>query len=135
MLFEIVMKLSLAELWRPAGFLQTIFLSFLHTGITGKISRFLKDRSEIFVCLIQCPGQTMTDRTCLTGKSTAADIYLYIIFIRCICRLQRLTNDDLKGLKTKVIVHIFFIDRDFTSAWCNVYAGNAGFSSSCSIKC
>lgn len=117
--------LSLGELWCTTCLLQTIFLSFLHAGIAGKESCALEDRSEISVCLIQCAGNPMTDRTRLTSKSTTADCHLHIIFICCIRCLQWLTDDDLQRLKTKVFVHIFFIDRYFTGARCKIYTGNA----------
>ena len=58
----------------------------------------------------------MTDSTGLTGNAaagyTANDIELFGGFGKC----ERLTNDELEGFKTEIIVNVSAVDRDFAGA-------------------
>ena len=71
----------------------------------------------------------MTDSARLTGNAAAVNAAYYVKLLVCLCKRKRLTNDELECFKTEIIVDIAVVDRDFTCALVQSYAGNRAFSS------
>ena len=62
--------LTFGELWTTTCFTQTHFLTFNLTRVTSNEASFTQFRTQGFVVLHQSAGDTVTDRTCLTGDTT-----------------------------------------------------------------
>ena len=58
----------------------------------------------------------MTDRARLTGNAAAANAANYVELLAGLGELEGLTNDQLEGFKTEVIVDISVVDGDLTGA-------------------
>ena len=56
----------------------------------------------------------MTNRSGLTGETTAAYIHQNIELVCRLGRNQRLTDNELQCLKAKILIDISFIDRNLT---------------------
>ena len=66
-------KLSLGELRRATGGLEAVFLTFLHSRVTGQQARFLQNGTEVLgVVLQQRARNTVADGAGLTGDAAAA---------------------------------------------------------------
>ena len=70
--------LTLGELRRAAGCLETVLLPFLHPRITREESGFLKCTAQLGVCNDKRTGDAMADRTGLTGVAAAVNIDVYV---------------------------------------------------------
>lgn len=75
----------------------------------------------------------MSDGTCLSACTAAADIYQNIKFICCLCSYQRLANDYFQCFQTKVVVDISLIDCNFSGSRYKINSCDGFFSSSGSI--
>ena len=71
--FETV--LALAELRRATGGLEAVFLSLLHSRISGQESGLLQHGSVVRICMQQSSGDSMTDGACLSGETAAVNVY------------------------------------------------------------
>lgn len=114
--FEKAVFLSLAELRRAACGLKAVLLTLLHAGISGQIACCLEHRSVLGVSLEQGTGDAVTDGSGLAGVTAALDINLDVELIQSLGCAERLANDNLKGLKTEVLVDICLVDRDLAGA-------------------
>jgi len=56
----------------------------------------------------------MTDRSGLTGESTAIDINEDIKLVVAFNDLKRLANDHLQGFPAEVVIQFFFINGNFS---------------------
>ena len=56
----------------------------------------------------------MTDRTCLTGNTTANNIYEYVVFAFGFSNFKRLVNDEFQCFQTKIIGQLTAVNNDFT---------------------
>ena len=108
------MRLSLAELRSTTSSLETVLLSFLHSRVTSEETSSLKCRTELCVILEQGTGDTVTDRTSLTGYAAALYSADHVELFEGISQCQRLTNDELESLKTEVIVDASAVDSNVT---------------------
>ena len=52
----------------------------------------------------------MTDSTCLTCYAAACNSANNVELLSCFCKVERLSNDELECLKTKVIINISVVD-------------------------
>ena len=106
--------LSLAELWCATSGFETVFLSFLHSRVTGQVAGFFEDRSVLRICLEQSAGDAVADRSGLSGVAASVYVDKNIKLICRICRNERLTNYNLQCLQTQIIIDISFIYGNFT---------------------
>ena len=133
-ILEISQNLALGELRCATGGFETVLLSFLHTWVTSEEACLLECRTERFVILEKSSGKTVADSACLTGY-TATVYTAYDVELFCsVCESERLTNDELECVKTKVIVNISIVDCDFTCTCIYTYTSNRLLASACSIE-
>ena len=59
----------------------------------------------------------MTDCSSLSGITTTAYVNQYVELVNIVGQYEWLTNDNLQGLKTKVLIDVSLIDSDLTSSW------------------
>ena len=76
----------------------------------------------------------MTDCAGLTGDSAAADAADNIELLSCACECERLTDDELEGLKTEIVINVSIIDYDFACTGIKTNSGNRLFSAACTVK-
>ena len=88
-----VIELTLGELGCTACAFESVFLSFLHSGVAGKESCLLEGAAEFGVVLKKCTGETVTDRACLTGYATACNAANDVELAVELAKSKRLTND------------------------------------------
>ena len=66
-------RLSLGELRCATSGLQTVLLSFLHSGVAGQETCSLQSGAQLGVQGQQVTGDAVTDRAGLTGNAAACD--------------------------------------------------------------
>ena len=76
----------------------------------------------------------MADGACLSGHAAACNAANYVKLLVGLGQRKRLTNDELEGLKTEIIVDVAVVDGDFAGALIQSYAGNRAFSSACAVE-
>ena len=76
----------------------------------------------------------MADRACLTGYTAAVNAANDIELAGRFSKVEGLTNDELKGFKTEIIVYISVIDRDLARAGVYANARNGALSSSRAVE-
>ena len=77
----------------------------------------------------------MADSACLTCEAAAGDGAFDIELTVCMGSFQRLTNDQLEGFETEIIIDCEVIDLDFAgSAREQSYSCNRGLSSAGSVE-
>ena len=77
----------------------------------------------------------MTDSACLTGNTAASNSNNNVNLANHIAGNQGLTDDQLQGLQTEVIVDIAAIDGDSTGAvLVNTNTGNGGLTTASAVK-
>lgn len=108
------LKSALAELRSTTGGFEAVFLSFLHTRVSGKESSLLQNGSEIAVYLKQSSGNTVSDCTSLAGVSATANVNQNVELLSSLSSCQRLTNDNLQSLQTEVLINASLIDCNIT---------------------
>ena len=126
-------SLSLGELRCATGTFETVFLSFLHSRVSGQEACLLESRTERLIVLEESSGKTVTDGTGLAGNATALDADDDVELLGEAEQLEGLTDDDLQGLKTEVIVDVSFVDGDLTGTRINANAGNGAFSAASAV--
>ena len=77
----------------------------------------------------------MTDGAGLTGNAAAGNGDNHVNLAQQIGGDQRLTDDQLQGLQTKIVVDITTVDNDGTGAvLVDANAGNAGLTTAGAVK-
>src|SRR5699024_8156880 len=113
---------------------EAVLLSFFHSGVAGHEASGLQSDTVPGVQGDQSPGQTMTDGTGLTGNTAAGYVDDDVHLAQHIGGNQGLTNDQLQGLQTEVVVNIAAIDNDGAGAvLVDANAGHRGLTTSCSM--
>ena len=128
-------KLSLGELRRATGGLEAIFLTFLHSRVTGQQARFLQNGTEVLgIVLQQRARNTVADGAGLAGDAAAAYTADNVELFVCAGELQRLTDDQLQCLQAEIIVDGTVVDGNLTASLVNPYAGDRAFSSAGAVE-
>ena len=86
---------SLAELRCSSSFLQAVFLTLFHAGVTGQEAFLLEDGAVFRVCLAEGSGDAVTDRAGLAGGAAALDGDVEVELTHGVRSFQRLTDDNL----------------------------------------
>ena len=76
----------------------------------------------------------MSDGACLTGNATACYCAYNVEILADAAEVEGLTNDELKGLKTEVIVNISAVYGYFACALIKADSGDRMLSAACSIE-
>ena len=90
-------RLSLAELRRTTSCLETVFLSFLHSGVAGHEAGGLQRSAVLRVQGDQSAGNAVADGAGLTGYAAAGDGDDNVNLAQQIGSDQGLTDDQLQG--------------------------------------
>ena len=128
-------RLSLGELGCATCSLQAVLLSFLHSGVAGQETSSLQSSAVLGVQAQQSAGDAVTDSAGLTGNAAASDGDNNVNLANQIGSNQGLTNDQLQGLQTEVIVDVAAVDDDRTGAvLVNTNTGNGGLTTAGAVK-
>ena len=103
---------TLGDLRRAASCLQAVLLSFLHSRVTGQQAGSLQGRTVAVLNLEQRTGDAVTDRAGLAGHAAAGHGGCDVELAQGIGRREGLTNDELQGLETKVVIQRTAVDGD-----------------------
>ena len=110
------MKLSLGELWSTSCGFETVLLSFLHSGVAGHEAGGLQRSAVLRVQGDQSAGNAVADGAGLTGNAAAGDSSLDVDLADGAGGDEGLTDDELEGIETEVIVDITAVDGDSAGA-------------------
>ena len=129
------MKLSLGELWSTSCGFETVLLSFLHSGVAGHEAGGLQRSAVLRVQGDQSAGNAVADSTGLTGYAAAGDGDDNVNLAQQIGGDQRLTDDQLQGVQTEILVDVTAVDDDGTGAvLVNANTGNGGLTTAGAVK-
>ena len=106
--------LTFGELACFSCFLETVFLTFFHSWITGKQTCTLQYFSVVCIYIQQCSGNAVTNSSGLTCTAAALDVGNYVISGGGSCQFQRLFNNQFKSSQIEVILQIAAIDCNIT---------------------
>ena len=112
----LISRLSLGELGGAAGCFETVLFALLHSGVTGKEAGLLKGRTVLLVDAQKGSGDAMTDGAGLAGNAAAEDGNYNVEAAGGSGELQGLTDDELKGIETEIIVDVTVVDGDLTGS-------------------
>ena len=127
-------QLSLGELGSATSGFETVFLSFLHSGVTSKETGSLEHGLVGFVSLKKSFCNAVTDSACLAGDTAALSSANDVELAFGAGYGEGLVNDELEGFETEVFVDVSLIDGDHTGAGVNTNAGNGFFSSTGTVE-
>ena len=121
---------ALAELRSETGGLQTVLLAFLHSRVTGQEAGSLEGCAVFRIDAEEGAGDAVTDRARLTGDAAALDGADDVNLADHVGGDQRLTDDQLQSVQTKVVVDLTTVDDDGAGAvLIDADAGNGGLPS------
>ena len=110
------MFLTLAELRRTTGGFEAVLLALLHARIAREETGLLEDGAIVGAREQERAGDAVTQSAGLTGHAAALDSGIDVNFSHGVGGDQGLTNDELQGLETEVIVDIAAVDGDAAGA-------------------
>ena len=123
-------RLSLGELGSATGGLQTVLLSLLHSGVAGQEAGGLQGCAVLSVDAEESAGNAMTDSAGLAGNAAALDGADDVNLADGVGADQGLTNDELQGIETEVVVDVTAVDDDGAGAvLVNANAGDGRLTS------
>ena len=76
----------------------------------------------------------MADSACLTGETAAVNVCNDVKLTNGLSNTEGLVNDELEGLKTKVIVNISAVDGDNAGTGVKANSCNGLLSSTCAVE-
>ncbi len=133
--FFVRLKLALRELGSATGGFETVFLSFLHTRVTGQEAGGLEGLLVSgLVSQDESAGKTVTDSAGLAGKATAANRSNDIKLANRIGYTEGLVDDELKGFKTEIVINVLAVYRDQTGTGIKADTGDGLLSSAGAVK-
>ena len=116
------LKLSLAELRSATSGLEAVLLTLFHSWVAGQQTCFFEQWAHFIAVLQQSTGDTVTDRTSLTGNAAAANGADNVKFTSSVGNFKWLTNDQFEGIQTEVLVNVSVVDGNFTGTWVQSYS-------------
>ena len=127
-------RLSLGELRSTSCALESVLLSFLHSGVTSKETSLLKSGLVGLVSGKKSTSNAVTDRTCLTGEAATVYVSNDVELAFSLGNAEGLVYDELEGLKTKVIVNVSAVDGDSTGTGVETNSCYRLLSSACAVE-
>lgn len=107
--------LSLRELACSSCFLETVFLSFLHSGVSCQESGSLEGRSVSFsVSFTKSSGNSVSECACLTSVTTAMYCSNHVKLAFASSNFKRSLNLSLYDFLGKVIIERFLVYCDIS---------------------
>ena len=76
----------------------------------------------------------MSDSACLTGNTAACYCAYNVEILADAAEVEGLTNDELKGFKSEVIVNVSAVDGYLAGALIKADSGDRMLSAACSIE-
>lgn len=125
--------LSLRELKPLSRALLSVLLTFLLSRVSRNQARFLERRAKIGVEFHQRPRDAMTNRTGLSSRSAAIDIYQNVELARGIGQAERLTNDHPQSFIRKIGIERTPVDRYLARTRTQIDACCRSFSAARSV--
>jgi hypothetical protein len=119
---------TLAELKRSASSLSTILLAFLDTRVAGQETELPKNWPEIGVGDDEGFGNSVSERTGLTGYASAKSFANNIVFAKGVGHGKRLLNQRFEDCSTKVGRSCPRINRYISRAWRDPNFGGSIFA-------
>ena len=119
---------ALGELRSATGLFETVLLTLFHARIAGQETGGLEGSAEGLVHEAQGAGDAVADGAGLAGDAAAGDGAVDVDLIGDSDGVQGLTNDQLQGLQTEIIVDLATVDGDdAAAAGDEVNSGDRGF--------
>ena len=110
-----VLRLSLRELACSSCFLETVLLSFFHSGISCQESSSLEGRSVSFsVSFAESSGNSVSECACLTSVTTAMHCSDHVKLAFASSNFKRSLNLSLYDFLGKVIIERFLVYCDIS---------------------
>ena len=126
---------ALAELRRAAGGLEAVLLTLFHARVAGQETGGLQGSAVALVHLEESAGDAVAHRAGLAGDAAAGDGGLDVDLVDGAGGDQGLTDDQLQGLKTEVVVDAAAIDGDDAgAAGDQVHAGDRGLTTAGAVQ-
>jgi len=125
------MRLSLGELACATSCLETVLLSFLHSGVSCEETCLLEERTVCVVSEEESSGNAVADCACLTGDTTTVNVSNDVKLTCCVCYAEGLVDDELECFKTEVIVNVTIVDCDLA---CTGIESNASYGALSSAR-
>ena len=126
--------LSLAELGRAAGGVEAVLLALLHTRVASQEPGRLQSGTELLVHQQQGPGNAVADGAGLTGDAAAGDSGDDVHLAHRGGGDQGLTDDELQGLQTEILLNVPAVDGDGAGAVGEeVHAGHRGLPTASAV--
>ena len=112
LIIAVRLYLSLGELACATSCLETVLLSFLHSGVSCEETCLLEERTVCGVSEEESSGNAVADCACLTGDTTTVNVSNDIELALCVCYAEGLVDDELECFKTEIIVYVSAVDGD-----------------------
>ena len=77
-------NLSLGELRSATCLFETVLFALFDAGIAGKETGLFKGGTAIGLCLKKSAGNAEADCACLTSKTAAVNVDVYVILALCL---------------------------------------------------
>jgi hypothetical protein len=102
--------LTLNELEATSGFLATVFLSFLDTGVSSEEAFCLEWRSEFRIHFDKGSGNSKSDRTGLASDTAAIAGCLDIVLAFKSDSNEWALDENIKHWATKIVATVLAVD-------------------------
>jgi hypothetical protein len=124
---EAIEESALAELRSATGCFETVLLTLFHSRVTGQETGGLECGTIALIEDDEGTGDAVADGAGLAGHAAALDGGFDVNLAHGVGGDQGLTNDELQGLETEVIVDLTAVDGDDAAAVGDeVNAGHGG---------
>ena len=127
-------NLSLGELGSTTSCLETVLLSFLHSGVSGEETCLLEKGAVGIVSEKESAGYAVTDCACLAGDTAAVYVSNDVELANSVGNAEGLVDDELEGFEAEVIVYVAAVDGDVTGTGVDSYASYRALSSARTIE-
>lgn len=128
----IAVWLSLTKLGSFTGFMKTVFLSLLHSGVAGKEACGLECGTVSSVGLAERSGNAVSDGAGLAGYAAAQYVDGYIELIAGSGKHEGLGYDILHRFEGEVFIQPSLVDDDGSFAGNEADARDSGLTAACS---
>jgi hypothetical protein len=120
---------ALAELRCATCGFEAVLFTFFHSWVTGKETCGLESWTVCFVNLEESTSDAVANCACLAGKTAAGNGGFDVYLAGETGGLKWLANDELKGIKTEILIKALAVDGDCAGAVREkVNSGNRGLS-------
>ena len=117
-------QLAFGELEPFTSSFLTVFLALVLAGITSEKTSLFELRTQLSIELDERPGDSETDRVCLTGNSTAMGKNHHVEFIAHLSDEKSLPHRNLKSLGRKILIERAAVHGDVAFTRPQKYTGD-----------